>query len=542
MGTYPRVAYFSAEVAIDECLHTYAGGLGVVAGSFLRSAARLGLPVVGVSIYWTEGYYDQSIESANGRSSMRVSSVPRGPERVLKDTGLILEVMVSDTPVKVKAFLLEPHVFGTCPVLFLSTDIPENSDDPLAQLITRNLYGGNEDRKLAQRLVLAAGIEALRRFGYEIDIYHLNESFSTLVGVALLQRELQGGRSFEEALSRIKPRIVFTTHTPEKGGNEMYSIDDMCRMSCFTGISRADVEKLGTEARIFDSTAACLKMAKIANGVSKLHAGIAGKMWHWVPDAASIISITNGVDSDYWQYAEFRNAADPDMLREAKRVYKRKLLRSIGETRNVHLSENIPLVVWARRFAEYKRPFLLFRDSEWTRNLLSENHLQVVLAGKPHPEDSAMIDVWNSLLSLGEELPNLVVLPEYGLELSKILKAGADIWLNTPRRPREACGTSWMSAAMNGALNVSSRDGGMLEGIPPDAGFLFGVDHELETKFDQDAEDFQALQDALTTALTLWRISPQTFYEMALRGKTIAQNEFTSDRMVREYLEKMYNI
>jgi len=537
-------AYFMAELALGQDLHTYAGGAGVVGGCHLRAAKNLKKPMVGVSIFWSEGYYDQELGPINGSGRIGMQVVYRKrPYNNLIDTGLLLSVKICGCDVWVKVLEVPQDKYNVCPTYLLTTDIPENDSDPLAQLITRQLYQGNEDRWLAQQIVLSKGIEALEKLGYEIDTYHLNEGFCLNVGLELLSREIKQGLFFNQALMAVKKKIVFTTHTPEIAGNRSYRLDNMFRMNCFDGWLWESAVRLGEGSgeEFFNTTAALLRMAKISNAVSRLHGDVANKMWCWVQEASPIISITNGKDTGFWQPEEFKEVRTSGQIASVKMRNKRKLLQTILSATDKHFSENVLTVVWARRFAAYKRPKLILYDLDWISDLLARNKLQLIFAGKPHPEDRDMINTWNHILRLSEErFPNLVILPGYELEQNMLLKAGADVWLNTPRRPREACGTSYMSAAMMGVMNVSVRDGGALEGIVDgENGFLFGVDREM-SEYQQDVFDAESLRDTMKRVITLYYSDKEKWYEIVAAGKRVAETQFSAERMVREYFEKMY--
>lgn len=540
-----KIAFFSSEFAVNQDLHIYAGGLGVVASDLLKAAYYLNFPVVGVSIFWSHGYYDQEVYKNGGnRPAMKIVHRKRG-YGCLKNTGLILDAKICGSDVKVRVLEIPGEQYEVPPIYLLDADIPENDHNPLAQEITRFLYQGNEDRRLAQKIILSKGVEALERLGHQVDIYHLNEGFCLSVGLELLRKELCQGLAPRQALQKVKEKTVFTTHTPERAGNETHNFNNMRRMGCFEGIPPEYADYLGydeDETGRFNTTAALLKMARISNGVSKLHGTIAEKMWDWVEGVSPIISVTNGVDRRFWQLPEFSAAETAAEVAKSKLKYKRELLSHVARETGKHFSESIATLVWARRFAEYKRPTLLLSDEEWIIPLLKKNRLQIIFAGKPHPEDTNMIIVWNDLISKSGYLPNLAILSGYELELSRLLKAGCDIWLNTPRRPREACGTSWMSAAMNCAINLTCRDGGMLEGvIDKKSGFLFGIEYNEPVRVEHDKSDFEDLVLVLREAMDIYYTDKNRWHTIALAGKKKAEQEFSAERMLRDYFEKMYN-
>ncbi|MBI2446680.1 MAG: alpha-glucan family phosphorylase [Parcubacteria group bacterium] len=539
------IAFFTPEVALDQSLHTYGGGLGFVSGDFLRSAYKINFPVIGVTILPRQGYYDQHIE--NGL--MKINYVNRHYDGILERTGIKFTVEICSSSVWVEVWRLPEGKFGAAQILFLDADIDPN--DHISRLNTLQLYGGSRDsganleRKIVQSLLLArGGIEALKRLNISVSKYHGNESYTAFVPMELACEALKEGKSFREAVEYAKSKFVFTTHTPVRAGNPEYSINSVMRMGGYDKFFDEEaLRKIGSDP--FNMTAACLRLSKKTNAVSKKHQETSQKLWHWVNGnsvAKRIIAITNGVSRDYWQYEDFRIAVTAKEMEEAKLKHKREMIQYIVEKTGRYLSENVPTIIWAKRFAEYKRPHLLFYNfnqekSEWIKSQLKENKLQIIYAGKPHPDDDNMIHAFNRLLFASYELPNLVVLSGYELWLSKLLKAGADVWLNNPRFPMEASGTSGMSAAMNGALNLSIVDGWMCEADPENY-FPFGTQIPGG---DQDSFDAQELKICLeTTVMPLFYGDKEKWYKKTLAAKFEAEKYWTSDRMVLEYQKLLY--
>lgn len=531
------VAFFSFEVALNQKMRTYGGGLGVVSGAMLKSAGRMNeIPVdmVGVSILWRQGYYDQCY----GPNGMAVEYRVRNYDKFLDDPKQELWLDICHHSNKIKIWELKPETFRSAPVIFLDSDV--EGVDELPRLNTRVLYSANECQRLAQEIILGiGGVRAMEKLGISIDINHINEGHCVLAAIEVLRRELARGLNFREALEATRKKVVFTTHTPEIAGNEIHSIDLMSTMGCFPGLTREQVQYIGGDPANFNMTVAALRLAGRANAVSKLHYETASKMWAWVPDKAQIAYVTNGVDPD-WQYPEFAKASTPEEIEKAKAKYKRILLRHIKKRTKKEWKEDIPTMVWARRWAGYKRPKFVFLDEPWFVNLLNGNKLQMIFAGKPHPEDLGMVNVWNEIYRKSQAIPNIAILTGYELGLSKLLKAGCDFWLQTPRRPREACGTSWISANMNGALVVSSRDGGILESSNEENGFLFGVDYPSRTEGEQDSLDFHDFVRVLGKAMEMYCNDKPAWYKKALAAKWDAEKNFNSDRMLTDYIQRMY--
>ncbi|MBU6415153.1 alpha-glucan family phosphorylase [Patescibacteria group bacterium] len=546
MALQGKIAVFTPEVALDQELHTYSGGLGVFAGGLFMSAKKMGVPMVGMTMLPRQGYYDQYIDG----DRMGIRYIDRHYPDILEDTGVIVPVPIgsgSKAPeIFLKVWRLPGERYGSVDIYFLDADIEQS--DPHSRINTMQLYGGggswdtepNTHRELVHDLLLGrGGMMALDRLEPDISLYHLNESRTAFAAVEYLCRMIRSGKQFDEAVRETKSKIVFTTHTPIRDGNPKYDLETVANLSGFNGTFTRDyLKKIGSNP--FDMTAACLHLSRKANAVSKKHGKVAEKLWSWVDGSSPIISVTNGVNRDFWQVSEFRVASGEEDLHSAKLLYKRKLLNHIRQVTGKCFSELVLTIVWARRFAAYKRPKLLFHDAiaQWTINQLRSNNIQLVVAGKPHPYDRDRVALWNELLAMSRELPNFAMLPGYELELSKMLKTGADIWLNTPRSSNEACGTSGMAAAMNGALNVSTPDGWMWEASPENC-FLFGSAIE-GAAYTQDWNDACALQECLDDVIAMYRNAKSRWRRKQYAAKLEAERDFTSDRMLRDYQEHLY--
>lgn len=531
-----RVAYLSMEIGVDQSLHTYAGGLGYLAGSHMRSAYQLGLPMVAVSILWNKGYGDQVIDE-NGQ--VRIQYVRR-KYPFLKDTGITVEIQFFNEPVKVKAYRLEPETFGTVPIYFLSTDIPEN--DYKHRYLTDVLYDADEWTRIGQEMVLGlGGIRMLEAMGERFDLIHLNE------GHALPALFEQWDRCNGD-WGAIKDQSVFTTHTPVAAGNECHLAHFLHEAGYFGKISLEKAVQVGGEN--FSLTEAALKICRIANAVSQLHGKVANKLWEDVPERCPIIAITNSVDLEYWQDARF--GPDTDLL-AIKKQMKKELFETVKAESGKDFSPDILTLVWARRFTEYKRPTLIFRDLDRISKLLSANKIQLLFAGKFHPADTTGQYLFNQVLEYARTLPNIAVLPNYELELSKRMKCGADVWLNTPLRPMEASGTSGMSATMNGALHFSILDGwaveGTLDGIN---GFIINrqghctqcsgdCDCSHCRVEDRNAQDYESMMHILENRIIpLYYENPSSWAAMMRKAIQMAGSYFHSERMVVEYYNRLY--
>jgi glycogen phosphorylase len=521
------VVYITPEIAIDPKIPSYSGGLGYLAGSAAMSAKKLGIPMVVFSIPYRKGYYTQKCD----QNGMIVDEVDYNYEGLIEKTGIKFQISLCGALVWIELLKVPGERYNSVDIYYLTTDIEEN--DLLSKSNCLQLYTGNQDRRIAQAIILGRGtVEACKRLNISVHCWHVNESHGVLAQVELAQ--LQG-------VDQLRSKTVFTTHTQVASGNPSYKIEDLHRMS---GFNVENLKNWGGDP--FNMAAAGIRLSRKSNAVSRKHLDVCKKMWHWVLNSNGhdnfderFTYITNGVDQDYWQYPEFRDSKCINDLKVAKMLYKRKLIDYIRKQPIVgrYFSENIPIVVWARRFAGYKRPKLMFDYlHDWLYDHLRNNRMQLVFSGKPHPDDKEMVDSWNFILNKSQNWPNIVILPGYELELSKILKGGADIWLNTPRSHFEACGTSGMSANLNGAIHISTPDGWAYESDPNNC-LLFGS-AELMRDYEQNKIDSACLREVMDTALVM---DNQTRFGMAMSAKIEAEKRWTSDRMMREYA-KLYDI
>lgn len=530
------VAYFSMEFAIHQALKIYSGGLGFLAGSHMRSAFDLRQNVVGVGILWSYGYYDQG---RHEERSLKVEFI-RKHYYFLQDLGICASVSIHGQEVRIKAYYLPPDIFSSAPLILLSTDIPEN--DFLARTITHKLYDSNEETRISQEVVLGiGGTRVLEALQHKVDIYHMNEGHALPLVYELYRRY--------QSMEEVKKHIVFTTHTPEAAGNEEHNIQLLHRFGFFNGISLDEVRTItSTYTDNFSLTVGALRAAKITNAVSRLHGEVANRMWADTEGRSEIIAITNAQNRRFWTdkalLAALDNHEDYALVARKKHL-KRKLFNVVADQTGKVFSPDVLTIVWARRFAEYKRPGLLKQDYERFANLLERNDqpIQVIWAGKPYPFDSNAINLFNELIHIGHKHKRMAVLTGYELALSEILKKGSDVWLNTPRISREASGTSGMAASMNGTIHLSTDDGWHPEfavdgmnafTIPP-------IEHSAPTE-EQDMEDNKNMMDILENQIIpTYYDRPEHWTQMMKRAMSDVIPHFDSGRMVHEYYEKMYD-
>ena len=530
------VAYFSMEFAIDQTLKTYSGGLGFLAGSHMRSAYELKQNLVGIGMLWTYGYYQQT------RGEDREMAVQRRKNiyHFLEDPGVEFQITVHDHPVWVKAYYLPAGIFGCVPMFLLTTDIDKN--DPMSRSISMRLYDSDFLTRIAQYIVLGVGgAKLLEEIGVHPDVYHLNEAHALSAAFHLLGN----GMSVED----LGQRLVFTTHTPEAAGNEQHELDLLHKFSFFNGLGIDEVRTItGTKDNTFTHTLAALRLSRISNGVSKLHGDVSREMWNGYDNICPIIHITNAQNKKFWVDAELEAArvkADINGVRHRKRELKDKLFRIVADQTGRLFDPNALTIVWARRFAAYKRADLVIRDMELFDALMkdTERPVQIIWAGKPYPKDQGAIDIFNYLVQFTQKYANAAVLVGYELGLSKQLKDGSDIWLNTPIVTREASGTSGMTAAMNGSINCSTFDGWICEFardgensfvIPPSESGL-----SPEARDDHDLRAFHhILQNKI---LPTYYDTPNDWWKLVLQSMDDVVPFFDSDRMATEYYENLYN-
>ncbi len=530
------VAYFSMEFAIDQALKTYSGGLGFLSGSHMRSAYDLGQNVIGVGMLWSYGYYDQTRDE---HKDLKANFI-RKRYYFLEDLNIEVKLNINNHPVYVKALLLKAETFGTAPIIFLTTDYYKN--DHLACTISHKLYDVYEDTRIAQETVLGVGgIKVLEALNQKIDIYHLNEGHALPLAFELYKKYPNQ--------KKLREHIVFTTHTPEKAGNEEHNIHKLEQMGFFADLTLDEVRAVtGIDGESFSLTLGALRVSKIANGVSKLHGIVSNDMWKDYHNIAPIISITNAQNKKYWaddQLSHFFKTNEDYEVIGRKKHLKKKLFEIVADQTGKLFDPDVLTIVWARRFAEYKRPNLLTYDIERFKKLVtsSEKRVQIIWAGKPYPFDMNAIHIFNELHHLSLEYSNVAVLIGYELKLSSMLKKGSDIWLNTPRITREASGTSGMTASMNGVINFSINDGWIPEfSIDGVNSFIIPADPTLDIET-QDREDYFNMMNILENKIIpMYYNNQDEWLKIMKNSMRDVSPYFNSSRMVDEYYSKMYNL
>jgi len=531
------IAYFSMEFAVHQPLKIYSGGLGFLAGSHMRSAYELRQNLIGIGILWKYGYYDQA---RNQDQTLQVTWMEKNYS-FLEDTGIKFQIQVHEHPVWVKAFYLNPETFKSAPMFLLSTDLPEN--DYVSQTISHRLYDANVATKVAQFILLGVGgAKLLDEIGFTPERYHLNEAHAVSSAFYLYKK-------FNKNLEEVKKRLVFTTHTPEEAGNEKHDIYLCHKMSYFCGLTIDEVKKIcDLHDDKFNHSLAALRFARLSNGVSQLHGVVSRDMWKKQEGICPIISITNAQNWRYWsdkQMYRFMEEGNDWGFDDRKKHLKRRAFEIVADQTGKLFDPNVFTIVWARRFAGYKRANMITTDEERFEKLVASTKypVQIIWGGKPYPVDYPAISEFNNLVHLSKKYKNVSVMIGYELALSKRLKQSADLWLNNPRVPREASGTSGMTAAMNGAVNFSTDDGWIPEFmnhghngfVVPKADYANMVTHE------QDEYDLNKMYEILENEiLPLYYNDYDTWRAVMKNGMRDVRFQFDSNRMAHEYYELLY--
>lgn len=539
MTTLSKVAYFSMEYGLDSSFKTYAGGLGILAGDYIKGAKDFNYPIIGIGIKWKQGYTDQRIDS-EGKA---YDTYHNYDYDFLVDTGISVSVNIRNRQVICKVYKVD--CFGNADLYLLDTDLPENEDT----WITGQLYGWFGEERIAQEMVLGiGGIKALRALNIEIDIYHFNEGHPVFAAFELINEKMETGITYKEAFAQTKKEIVFTTHTPIIQGNEEHYIDRLMYMGANNGLSKQQLIDIG--GKPFNMTVAALRLSKMSNAVAALHKETANDMWKNVSKKSDIVGITNAIHKPTWvdsRLSEDINKNKLDELWNHHMENKKNLIDFIEKRNKVRLNPQKLLIGFSRRAAPYKRSDLIFTDPDIISPLLEDQTIQLVFSGKAHPLDDIGKKIVQNLVSMSKKYPNSVVfLENYDMTIGAKLTRGSDVWLNNPRRPKEASGTSGMKAAMNGVLNLSTLDGWWPEACQDDVnGWSFG-DAKTAEDFDGDLDAFDSHDVNALYKVLLEKVIP-TYYDnhnkwvdMMVSSITSTEELFDVKRMLEEYYSLLY--
>ncbi len=530
----PHVAYFCMEYALQNDFKMYAGGLGILAGDYLKGAKDHKYPIVGIGIKWKQGYTDQRITS-EGKA---LDTFPIYKYEFLKDTGVTVSVTIRKREVKCKVWLCKQ--FGNVPLYLLDTDVPGNEDG----WITGQLYGWFGEERIAQEMVLGiGGVKALRALGIQTDVYHFNEGHALFAGFELVREKMAGGKNFQEAVAATKNEIVFTTHTPVVQGNESHYIDRLMYMGADNGsFTRKQLESLGGSP--FNMTVGALLLSRKSNAVAKLHAKTANKMWKNVKGRSEIVAITNAIHRPTWVDERMVKAAESGGdLMKLHAQNKKKLIDFVKKRTGTKLNPDALLIGFSRRAVPYKRSDLIFSKRSKVHDLFKSGKLQIIFSGKAHPLDDRGKEIVANIVAMTKEYPNSVVfLENYDMNIGAALVRGTDVWLNNPRRPQEASGTSGMKAAMNGVLNLSILDGWWPEVCEHGVnGWQIGDGYQNRDEKLLDAHDQKALfKVLLEEVIPCYYKQPKRWTEMMKQSILNTKDEFAVKRMLEEYYSALY--
>jgi len=434
---------------------------------------------------------------------------------------------------EVEARVWRTERWGNAPLFLLEPVVEEDA------WITHRLYEPNLDRRVAQEILLGVGgVRALTRLGIEVDTYHFNEGHAVFAGVAMIADRMAAGAGFAAASEEVRQRIVFTTHTPVPAGNEVHPLAELRRLGACRELADDDMAAIGGDP--FNMTVAGLRLSRRANAVSQLHGEVSRAMWRDIEGASEILAITNGVHVPTWQDARIREARGTgDGLWAVHQTLKDEMLAGVAARTGSQLDAGILTLGFARRAAGYKRADLIFADPARIEPLLADRRLQLVFAGKAHPDDGDGRRLVATLVALARRHPGAVVfVPDYDMAIARLLTRGVDVWLNNPLRPLEACGTSGMKAALNGIPSLSILDGWWPEACRHGVnGWAIGDETESDEARDADAL-YTVLEHEVLPAYAdrgRW---------LAIMEASIAtvEERFSSDRMVREYFERLYSV
>jgi glycogen phosphorylase len=552
------VAYFSMEIALDKAVPTYSGGLGVLAGDTLRSAADLSVPVVGITLLHRKGYFHQHLDEAGNQTE---SPVLWRPEDKLEPVEARTTVMIEGRTVHVRAWKYPVRgVTGhEVPVYLLDTELPENGE--WDQTLTDYLYGGDNHYRLCQEIVLGMGGAALlRSLKVQAQIYHLNEGHSALLTLCLLEWQLDGRKAFEldEAdIEAVRHRCVFTTHTPVPAGHDKFPVDVVRRVLGEEHVSLLEAAHCIDDATL-NMTHLALRLARWVNGVAMKHREVSQGMFPNFP----IDAITNGVHAGTWTSPAFQALLDKRIpewrldnlylryavgiplpeIRSAHAEAKRAMIAEIAERTSVTLDPKVFTIGFARRATPYKRADLVFADPTRLAEIgTAVGPVQIVFGGKAHPNDDGGKDLIRRIHEAAAALAGqvtVVYVENYEMEIAAKIVAGVDLWLNNPMKPLEASGTSGMKAALNGVPSLSVLDGWWIEGhVEGVTGWSIG---DAETEGDQSKDANEIYLKLERVILPLYYGLPFAYAEVMRASIALNGSFFNTQRMVEQYVRNAY--
>jgi len=564
--TPPEIAYFSPEFGLSDVVPQYSGGLGILAGDHLKAASELGMSLVGVGLFYREGFFRQRIDGG----AQAEDYPPVAPEDLgAVDTGLTVTVPFPGRSVVCRIWHMD---VGRTRLVLLDTDVPENA--AADRKITDRLYSGNRQHRLEQELVLGVGgTRALSALGWDLPVYHLNEGHAGFLVLELIDRVIGDG-DLAAAVDAVRPGLVFTTHTPVPAGIDRFERElikpYLALWAAHWGISVDRIWELGADPvetkKFFNMAALGLRMSSDANGVSKLHGKVSRQLFAGVGIGDDIGSITNGVHARTWVAGHTQEVFDrvlgtewalgdpaawariDDLSDSAITTIRRdgsaKLSRLVARTTGQALDPESLIIGFARRFATYKRATLLLEHPERLAALLADDDRPVhfIFAGKAHPADKAGKALLAEIVAFsgsGQARGRFTFIPDYGIEIARRMYDGCDIWLNTPVRPREASGTSGEKSALNGGLNCSILDGWWAEMYDGRNGWDILTSDAVDTAI-RDSEESAATLDRIEEIIAEYHGDPDAFISRVRHNWRSLGPQVTATRMVAEYRDRIY--
>jgi starch phosphorylase len=562
----PEIAYCSPEFGIDALVPQYSGGLGVLAGDHLKAASDQGIPVVGVGLFYRYGYFDQAIaDGGQTESYPEVDPVDVGAV----NTGVVVRIPLPDREVAARVWRLD---VGRVPLLLLDTAVDTNSADDRA--IGDCLYGGDRRHRVDQEMVLGVGgARALASLGWEIPVHHLNEGHAGFIALELIDRAIEGG-DLAGAMDRIRPGLVFTTHTPVPAGIDRFHRDlihpYLDPWAERWGLPTEEIWAMGQDpddGDLFNMAALTLRLASHANGVSRLHGEVSRKLFAGIGIGEQIDSITNGVHARTWVAADVQKVfdeslgpgwgegdeeawarveeIDDDTLTRVRAAASRRLADLVGGATGSPLDPDALIVGFARRFAPYKRATLLLREPDRLHQLLADESKPVhfVFAGKAHPQDDLGKALVAEIVGYADSASanrRFTFLPGYDMTVARSLVEGCDIWLNNPIRPREASGTSGEKAALNGGLNCSILDGWWAEMYDGANGWAIPASEDEDAEL-RDSAEAAAMYDTLGSILEMYHTDRPSFRMRIRHSWRTLGPKVIAARMIRDYATQVYD-
>ena len=561
----PEIAYCSPEFGIDVLLPQYAGGLGVLAGDHLKAASDMGIPLVGVGLFYRQGYFDQEIADG-GQTEVYPTVDPVDVGAV--DTHVVIRVPLPGREVAARVWRID---VGRVPLLLLDTQVAENSESD--RRIGDSLYGGDRAHRLDQEMVLGVGgARALAALDWVTPVHHLNEGHAGFIALELIDRVIVGG-DLATAFGRIRPGLVFTTHTPVPAGIDCFHRDLILPYlgpwAEKWGITVDEIWTLGQDPEDehrFNMAAMALRLSSRANGVSKLHGEVSRSLFAGMGIGDEITSITNGVHARTWVGSDMQTAFDETLgtgwadgdpaawdlvsniddgrLADLRARASRRLADLVSISTGRDLDPEALIIGFARRFAPYKRATLLLHEPDRLRHLLEDDGRPVhfVLAGKAHPQDDHGKSLVSEVISFASSPASnnrFTFVPGYDMRIARTLVEGCDIWLNNPIRPREASGTSGEKAALNGGLNCSILDGWWAEMYDGANGWAIESSDEDDYEL-RDAAEATSLYDTVGSILEAYHGDRPAYHERIRHAWRTLGPRVTAARMVREYVHDVY--